>query len=72
MLLTSAQEALRKSGYLFLKGVILKDNMIYGFYATDAEPHVGVYIEERIYLAKTCSKEVATVLVVNNVEVIKY
>lgn len=72
MLLTSAQEILRKSGYLFLKGVILKDNMIYGFYATDAEPNFGAYSEERIYQAKTCSKEVATVLVVNNVDVIKY
>lgn len=72
MLLTSAQEALRKSGYLFLKGIILKDNMIYGFYATNTNDHFGMFSDGSIYLAKTCSKEVATVLVVNNVEVIEY
>lgn len=72
MLLTNAQEMLRQSGYRFLNGHIIKNNMTYGFYSTDAGEHFGIYYGEKIYQVKTCSREVAALMVVNNVQVIKY
>jgi len=72
MLLHQAQEILRGSGYRFLKGHIIKNNMTYGFYYADVGEHFGIYSDEAIYQVKTCSREIAAVMVVNNVEVIKY
>ena len=72
MLLTSAQQILQKSGYRFLSGHIIKNNMTYGFYTTSSCSQFGAHVDERIYEVKTCSREVAAVMVVNNVEVIKY
>ena len=36
------------------------------------EEHFGVYYGEKIYQVKTCSREIAALMVVNNVQVIKY
>lgn len=72
MLLTNAEKILQKSGYRFLSGHILKDNMPYGFYTTSSTSKFGTYSEETIYQVKTCSREVAAVMVVSNVNVIKY
>lgn len=72
MLLHQAQEILRGSGYRFLKGHIIKNNMTYGFYSSDTHPHYGVYATEQIWEVRTCSREVAALMVVNNVKVIKY
>lgn len=72
MLLTNAQKALKESGYQFLKGCINKGGMTYGFYSTTIRDESGGYCHETIYQVKTCSCEVAAVMVVNNVKVIKY
>ena len=72
MFTKDAQDVLSKSGYRFLNGHIIKNNMTYGFYYADVGEHFGVYSDETIYQVKTCSREIAAVMVVNNVEVIKY
>lgn len=72
MLLHQAQEILTKSGFLMYDNVIVKKGMTYGFYTTETFFKGHSLIPDKLVEVRTCSREVATLMVINNVSVKKY
>ena len=72
MLLQQARQILKESGFQFLDNKIVKNGMTYGFYTIDRHFEGHISIPFLITEVRTCSKEVATTMVINKVPVKKY